>query len=248
MLEEIVAKFSVAIVDDDLQGRRLLRNLISQYDSMQLVGEAGDGQQATLLIEKMKPQAVFLDIMMPQAGGFEVLRRLQIPPKVVFVTSSLSHALEAIEIDAVDYLVKPVKPSRFGAAVRRLERIFELEGTLAERHELNDRLCVRSDGKTHFVPIHGLVALEAEGDFTRFSRVENTGLLICQPLKHYEEILPTPPFIRLDRSLIINLERFIRIDRSQRNRAQLWLRGLKSPLNIGRTATERLRDYLGHSH
>lgn len=237
-------KIGVVVIDDDLTGRKLLKTLIGQHDSLALLGLADSAASGADLIREERPDAIFLDIQMPGESGFDLLRGLTDPPKVVFVTCSPSHSLKAFEVEAVDYLLKPVMPPRFAATVQRLKRLFLPEPGPAQPHEASDRICLRANGQTHIVPLARLVALQAEGNFTRVHCADGSAVLSGRSIGDYAESLPSPPFARLDRSLIVNIDRMTRADRLSRNLSQLWIRGLSQPLELGRTATENLKGVL----
>ena len=175
-------------------------------------------------------------------SGLELLGQLKQPPKVVIASAWPSYAVDAFAVDAVDYLLKPISPERFARTVQRLERIFGEENIPEVRHDPVDRICLRTTEKTFFLPLHGIAAMKADGDFTWVYDTQQGPILACRRLGEFDELLPTPPFARLDRSLIVNLDRISKVERLSRNDAQLWMRGLTEPLEIGRTAIARLQE------
>ncbi len=235
-------KIGAVIVDDSPIERQAMRAQISRHPSLALVGEADTLEAGLEVVRRECPQVLFLDICLGSATGFELLHLLEQPPRVVFVTSSPNHGPEAFAVDAVDYLVKPVAPPRFEVTARRLENLFFPGSAPQSPYRREDRICLRSGAQTHLVLVSRLVLLAAEGNFTRVTCADGLSLLIGGSLGELEALLPHPPFARLDRSLLINLERVERAERLARNFSRLWLRGLSAPLELGRTATERLRE------
>jgi two-component system LytT family response regulator len=236
----------VALIDDERLARKGLKQLLADYSDVQVVGEADNHRDALEMLRREKPDAVFLDIRMPGADGFDVLRDLNPPPKVVFVTAHSEHAAEAFEVAAVDYLLKPVKPERFLMAVQRIReacrgRVRRDEGV---EYAVTDRICLRTPQRTVIAPVSSLCLLEADGDFTRIFIREAPAIMICQPLRIYEKMLPSPPFVRIDRSLIVNIEQIARSERKSRNEAVLILKGIPMTVPLGRTAQARLREHL----
>jgi len=233
----------VVVIDDIRVERMMLKALITSHPSLRWLGEADSASGALEIIHRQSPDAIFLDVMMPGATGFELLGKLERVPKVVMVSSSPHHAFEAFEVEAVDYLLKPVEPRRFAAAVRRLENSLN---RIAEPVPLSpsDRICLRTAERSVIMPIESIAALEAEGDFTRVLAVDGASFLVSRHLGAYEALLPKSHFLRVDRSLMINTKRLDRIDRSTRNSSKVWLRGISKPLAVGRTATERLRQVI----
>lgn len=229
------------IIDDEVIHRRWIHSLAASHPVLEIIGQedGGDGTVAALLREK--PDVIFLDVRLASRTGFDLLNSLPSPPKVVFVTSSRDHALQAFEAEAVDYLVKPVSRERFAAAVNRLQKAFDAV-IVSTPYARTDRICLRSVGKSRVVPISGLVWLKAEGNFSHIACADGSVVLMGKLLREYEESLPSPPFVRLDRSLIINQDRWQSMERKTRDQGLIFLEGASSPLEIGRTAMQRLND------
>lgn len=234
----------VVIVDDERLARQGLRQLLAEVPEVMVVAEADSARSGREAIAREKPDAVFLDIRMPGADGFSLLDSLDVRPAVVFVTAHAEHAARAFEVEAVDYLLKPVRPERLEAAVRRIRAARSDGQELCEAYQPGDRLCFRTPQRTMVVPLAAVAALEADGDFTRVHVPGVPPLMICHPLGAYEKVLPAPPFLRLDRSLIVNTERITGTDRRSRDEARLQVDGVVVPFSIGRTAQARLREYL----
>lgn len=232
------------VVDDVAVQRMVMRRLIAQHSFLEWIGEADGAEKAIGMIEELKPDALILDVQMPGLTGLELFAKLVDPPRVVFASAWPSYAVEAFTLDAVDYLLKPVSPERFSSTARRLERLFSEQETPAVQHEPMDRICVRTTERTIFLPLPTVVSLKADGDFTWVRDTQQPPILACRRIGEFEEILPSPPFVRLDRSLIINLDRVSKVERISRNDAQVWMRGLEEPLEIGRTALARLQEIM----
>jgi two-component system LytT family response regulator len=236
----------VALIDDEGLARQGLRHLLAAHPNFHIIGEADSMETALDLVRREMPDAIFLDVRMPGASGFDLLKALVHPPRVVMVTAHSEHAIQAFEIEAVDYLLKPVSPSRFAQAIRRIEAACseKIGDPDVPTHTNDDRICLRTPQRTIVVPFRFIPALIADGDFTRIHFTEAPPLMICQSLGDYEKLLPSPPFVRIDRSQIVNLETIIRLDRKSRDSARLVLEGLSEGLELGRTAQQRLRDCL----
>lgn len=235
----------VMLVDDERLARQALRQSLARMEDVELVAEADNVATALEAFKQTKPHAVFLDIQMPREDGFGFLRALQLPPKIVFVTAHFEHAVRAFEVDAVDYLLKPVRPARLADAVSRLREACGLNDSGERRYGANDRICLRTSGRTVVATLDKVAALEADGDFTRFFVAGEAPLMICRKLGAYERTLPSPPFVRVSRSLMLNADAFVRAQRLSRDEEQVWLSGLPEPLTLGRAAQMRLRAALG---
>jgi two-component system LytT family response regulator len=234
------------LIDDERLARQALRGMLAPMADVEIVAEAADVAGALEALPREKPHALFLDVQMPRANGFDLLRGLDAPPKIVFVTAHSEHAVRAFDVDAVDYLLKPVRASRLAQAVARLREACGIAGA-AEGQTLGarDRVCLRHSGRTVVATLDRLLALEADGDFTRVFVAGEAPMLICQKLGAYERELPSPPFVRVDRSLILNVPAIARTQRESRDEERVWLDGLAEPFVLGRVARQRLHEALG---
>lgn len=234
----------VALVDDEPLARQGLRRMLATHPDLEIVAEADRVAVATPLLLQEKPDAVFLDIRMPGPDGFELLKTLDPSPRIVFVTAHSNHAVRAFDVQAVDYVLKPVRPERLAAAVARLRAACS-SAEPSPAYAAGDRICLRTPQRTVLAPLQDVAALEADKDFTRFHIAGEIPLLICQGIGDYARTLPSPPFLRLSRSLIINTTRIARADHPSRNETRLWLKGMPIPFRLGRAGRTRLNEYLG---
>lgn len=238
----------VLIVDDEHLARQAMRRLLAAHP-VEIVGEAEDVTSALRAIERNRPQALFLDIELGGSDGFELLAALEHPPVVVFVTAYAEHAVEAFAVNAVDYLLKPVEPERLaeslGRVERQLARIVAPSGQPAARSGV---IALRTPKRTLIAAPNEIAALRADGDFTHVMMIDQPALMIWRTLAHFESLLPSPPFLRLGRSLIINRELLRGVETPSRDSARITLQGLAEPLLLGRAATARLRDALAKAN
>jgi two-component system LytT family response regulator len=230
----------VLIVDDEPLARSAMRRLLAAHPTVEIVGEAESTAGALSAIERTQPQLVFLDIELGGGDGFDLLAALEQPPIVVFVTAYAQHAVEAFAVDAVDYLLKPVAPERLAESLARVER------QLAQAALPADPVVIELKTPKRTVLAHPaeIVALRADGDFTRVHVAGQPEVMIWRSLAHFESLLPSPPFLRLGRSLIINRDRLRNIETPSRAEARLALEGMAEPLILGRAAAARLREAL----
>ncbi len=232
----------VVLVDDERLARQGMRQLLAAHPEVEVVGEASRVAAAAEVIREAKPDAVFLDIQMPGATGFDLLNDLDDAPKIVFVTAHFEHAVRAFEVQAVDYLLKPVRPDRLAEAVKRLAAVCEARDE-SVRYQRSDRICLRTPQRTVITAMDEIIALEADGDFTRFHLADQSTLLICRTLSSCEEMLPSPPFLRISRSLMLNFERLAGVEQVSRDEARLTLRGIPRTFVVGRRALTRLKKH-----
>ena len=236
----------VMLIDDEALARQGLRAELQQLPEVEVCGEAESIEEAVEIIPLVRPQALFLDIRMPHGDGFALLPRLPAPLPVVFVTAHSEFAAQAFEVDAVDYLLKPVRARRLAAAVARLRHALG-QSPDEPVYGDSDRICFRTPGRTVVAPVEDLILLEADGDFTRITVEGGHPLLVCRTLGSFASTLPSPPLLRLDRSLMVNVERVETIEVSPTRGARVNLRGLSTPVDLGRTALRRLREAIPHA-
>ncbi len=224
-------RFRAVIADDEPAARRGVRLMLERDGEVEIVGEAATGGEATELINRVRPDLVFLDVQMPGGDGFEALAKLEPPaaPAVVFVTAYNEHALRAFEVNAVDYLLKPYDDSRFNAALQRAKaavrrrqseamnsRLTELlnylqhDGARPLAREngggAGERVLVKSSGDIFFLKAEEIDWIEAEGDYMKF-HVAGRAHLMRETMARLEARLNPRRFIRIHRSTIVNLDR-----------------------------------------
>ena len=183
------------IVDDERIARRELRRLLSTHPEIEIIGEAGNGDEAVDLIYKQEPDILFLDIEMPGMSGFDLLDRLRDVPDIIFTTAYDQHALKAFEVNALDYLTKPIAPSRLAAALRKVRG----------RHAgFRDQMFLREGERCWIVRVGNIEVLESEGNYTRVFFAKERPV-IPGSLAAFEERLDPAAFFRASRRHIINL-------------------------------------------
>lgn len=237
----------VIIIDDEPLARSGLKNLLKDSrPEVAIVGEADCVQTAGALIKELRPDGIFLDVRMPEADGFDLLASLKDCPPVIFVTAYAEYAARAFEVNAVDYLLKPVRPERLSQALRRLQAALGTAEPEQNPYGMTDRICLRTPERTLVAPLGDLIALQADKDFTRITIASTPPLLICQSLGVYERNLPNPPFLRIDRSTMLNLTRIHSLEISPSRGAKVFLNGSSNPIALGRAALRRLRLAIPH--
>jgi two-component system LytT family response regulator len=215
------ARIRTLIVDDEPLALRRLRALLADEPDIEIVGEAVNGTEAVRAITTERPDLVFLDVQMPGLDGFDVLRATASihQPFVVFVTAHDEHAIRAFEVQAVDYLLKPVIEARFREAVRRVVARLRGESTadiarqmaqflerVAPAPARGGRIAVKRDGRVNFVRVEDIDWVEADGDLVRVHAGKEAHT-IRETMAQIEAKLPAERFMRVHRSIIVNTER-----------------------------------------
>lgn len=242
------------VVDDEAPARRRIRRLLAAEPDIIVVGECGDGASAVALIESVRPDLVFLDVQMPERDGFEVVKAIPRKrlPAVLFVTAYDQYALRAFDVHAVDYLLKPFTGERFRTAVSRArDRILRrapdpglatLAATLRNRPEYLTRVPVRTGGRTVFVETGAVDWLEAADNYVRL-HVKQREFLARETLGSLEARLDPERFVRIHRSLIVQIDRITEIRPTTHGDAEVVLRDATT-LAVSRTWREGLRERL----
>ena len=213
------------IVDDEPLARRELRRLLAEFAWIDIVGEAANVGEAAPLIDRLLPELLFLDIQMPGGTGFDLLERLEHLPRVVFTTAYDKHAVRAFEVNAVDYLLKPIEPERLAAAVARARAAAAIApAAVASSGTILERLFLRDGERCWFVPLREVKLFTAEGNYVRISW-EKIHPLLGRPLSSLESRLDSKRFFRANRQQIINLEYIERVDLGVNGRLHVQLRG-----------------------
>lgn len=238
----------ILLVDDERPARKWLRQLLSAHADVQLVGEADGVKAAAELAHLQKPDVIFLDIQMPPDNGFDLLPLLCPTPHIVFVTAHDSFAIRAFEANALDYLLKPVHPERLAESLRRIRTsshpIPPPQDPGQSPLRSNDLLPLQDRGTLRMVTVNEIAAIQAEAAFSRVWLYEQNPLLIWRRIREWDELLPKPPFARIHRSLLLNLDRVRSVDVKSRDEAHILVEGISPPLVVGRAASIRLRKLL----
>ena len=168
------------IVDDEPLARRELRRLLAAHRSIQIVGEAGDIDEARERIVSLAPEVVFLDIQMPGGTGFDLLAQLERVPRIVFTTAYDRYAVRAFDVNALDYLLKPIEPERLATAVDKLQAATPARPGANEDSWL-EQLFVRDGPRCWFIPLREVSVISADGNYVRLQWGEERPLLGALP-------------------------------------------------------------------
>lgn len=236
------------IVDDERLACESLQAVLNSCYGVEILGSyqsVASAEKATL---DLQPDILFLDVQMPGGGGFGLLGRLESPPAVIFVTAYDQFALRAFEINAVDYLLKPVAPARLAEALARVRERLQVNGSnMADTDtppvESNDVLLLELGNSGHFRKVHDLASITADGKYTRVFCAGGRCYQVRRSLDTWLRMLPEEAFRRLDRSTVINLDHIQSIETSGRAASVLLDEG-RYTIQLGRTAASRLRKLL----
>lgn len=201
----------VIIVDDERLSREELKRLLKEYPEVEVVAECANAEEGKQKIEELKPDLVFLDIEMPDKNGFEMLNEISAIPEVVFISAYDEYAIKAFEVQALDYLLKPIEAQRLAECIKKYQ-IKEEKGTTiprsTEKLKSNDYILIR-DGERHwFIAIKDVIIFESVGNYVKI-HLSNNNIqghpIIFNSLNNLEERLPEKVFFRANRKFIINV-------------------------------------------
>lgn len=208
-------KYKTILIDDEPLALTRLRRLLEPYeDTIDVVGTAGSGADAVEVINRLRPNLIFLDIQMPELNGFDVLERLHYMPYVIFSTAYDQYALKAFDVHSVDYLLKPVDPGRLELAVEKLRRFTDGSGgdlgrriqlaldTLKASHKY--RIQVKTGDRIKLVEASDVVFFYASDKYVEVHTCGES-YLITKSLSKLESELPSNDFVRVHRSAIVNI-------------------------------------------
>jgi two-component system, LytTR family, response regulator len=209
------------IVDDEPLARRELRRLLASHPAVEVVGEAGNIDEARASIERLSPGLVFLDIQMPGGTGFDLLAQLGRVPRIVFTTAYDEYAVKAFEVNALDYLLKPIESDRLASTLRKVQALAAPPLTSTETPL--DQIFVRDGPRCWFVPLREVSLFCAEGNYVRMWW-GNERPLLGRSLATLEEKLDARRFFRANRGQIVNLDFIQQVEPGEGGQLYLQLR------------------------
>jgi two-component system LytT family response regulator len=208
----VTARLRVVVADDERPARSFLVALLRSFEDVVVVGEAATGREAVAMIEKEKPDLAFLDWQMPELDGLGVVRQLrkQSVPLIAFVTAYDEYAVRAFEVNAVDYLLKPVDKSRLRDTLNRAQDRMEHAELVVEQPSsapaFLERIPVRHREEVVIVPVQQIASIVADGELLKITTTRNERHTITYRLKDLERMLDPGKFIRLGRGTLANVD------------------------------------------
>ncbi|MNL22130.1 Transcriptional regulatory protein YehT [compost metagenome] len=224
------------LIDDEPLARDVVKHYLSNFPDVEVVAECSDGFEGIKAIAQHQPDFIFLDIQMPKISGFEMLELVEKHPAVIFTTAFDEFAIKAFEVNAVDYLLKPIEQSRFEQAMQKLPaRLNNTEVVTQELLEVaslspaqNNRVVVKKNGVIKIIAVADIHYLEADDDYVKLSTAEGI-YHKNKTMSFFERTLDQEQFIRIHRSYIINLAQVTRIELKEKDsyivllKSDIWL-------------------------
>lgn len=239
------------IVDDEILGRKIIREYLQPHPEVKIVSECRDAHEALVEIEKRQPDLLFLDIQMPEINGFELLELLDPKPLVIFSTAYDQYAIKAFEINAIDYLLKPYDAQRFEVALERALKSLQQRETartqleqllqnLPASQNFQNRFLIKQAGKILILNCREIYCFEAMEDYINIHTASEK-YLIQQTMNGLMPKLDPDQFVRIHRSFIVNINFIEEIEAATSGRSFLYLKNGEK-ISVSRSGMRRLKE------
>jgi two-component system LytT family response regulator len=238
-------KLTSIIVDDSRLLREELKILLDHHPEIAVVGEASNVDKAVKIIESIKPDVLFLDIQLQGETGFDLLEKTKVNFQIIFITAHDEYAIRAFEVNALDYLLKPISPERLSQAIARLlPETIESAGP-TKKVTYDDVLYLMINGSFMFVKVKLIKCIIAAGKYSYiYYGNRQHKELVSKTLREWEEFLPEKYLIRIHRSTIVNFENVENVRKCPNNTHEVYITGIDTPFIISRRYASKLKKRL----
>jgi two-component system, LytTR family, response regulator len=237
-----MTKLKAIIVDDERLARVNLRKLLEPHPEIEITGEASSCKSTIEMINMTNPQLIFLDIQLSGETGFDLLELIDNTIKIIFVTAYDEYAIRAFEVNAIDYLLKPVNPERLKLAIDRVITREKSQKQESRSYEYSDSIYVRLNNyASRFIKISSITSIEPVGNYSKIGTIEGKHCLVLKTLKQWQEELPDNNFVRIHRSSIVNLEHVDHIEKRPDTGHIAFLKNKPEPLEVSRRYARKLK-------
>jgi two-component system, LytTR family, response regulator len=236
------------IIDDEFTARNDLRTKLGAHPDVTIVAEAATLRAGRELLANAHYDIVFLDIQLIGGTSFDLVPGVRAGARIIFVTAYDNFALRAIEVNALDYLLKPVVPARLAESLQRLS-MYSLgdpdeSGPPATVLQGSDMVYLRSGPKARFAPVADISVITADDNYSKVQLADGSSVFVRKSLKAWEDTLPTQQFMRVHRTQIANLFRVTGLDRKGDEQTFLHIEGVADPILVSRYRWTELRERL----
>lgn len=235
-------KINVIVIDDERPARKELIFLLKDKAEITIIGEADNIQDAVDLIKAKKPDLVFLDIQLAGENGFDLLQKVEVNFKVIFVTAFNEFAIKAFDVNASDYLLKPVDPVRLDLSLNRIFSISVDNDVPEKKFEYTDSIYIKLNNySARFIEINSIIAITSVGNYTKLQTEDGNSYVVLKTLKRWEEELPASFFIRIHRSTIVNLKFINKVETYSKTYRQVYMQHIDDPFEVSRNCFKNLK-------
>ena len=235
-------KYKAIIVDDEKLARIDLKDVLKSFEEFEIVGEANSLHSAEVMINKLHPDMVFLDIQLRGESGFDLLDKIDQELNFIFVTAYDKYAIRAFDVNAIDYLLKPVSEKRIQQTVAKLNHNVHKESDGLHKLDYNDVMYLMLNNKHRFLKINSIVAITSNADYTDIFTTDQTHLITRKTMKEWETRLPENNFCRIHRETIVNLAYISKLDDGLSHSHKVYLEGFDQPFLISRRFSTKIKE------
>ncbi len=241
--------YRVMIVDDEAMAREDLRFMLAEHADVEVCWEAAGLEEAERILAQNRPDALFLDIKLRRGAGFDLVPHIDQATQVVFLTAFEQYAVRAFEINALDYLTKPVSPKRLAQSLDRIRGRLKtpLSGASAPEYALrkDDQLLVKTSDGQRFITLAHISSITSQGgNYAQILLKSGVAHTARTTLSTWEERLPYKPFLRVHRTAIVNIDRIVQFGRRINGAFFLRVEGSEQPLAVSRSKTAVIKELI----
>jgi len=231
------------IIDDSEILIEELRFLLNDYKQINLVGSATNLGDAIILIENKKPDVIFLDIQLQDETGFDLFNKTEVNSQIIFITAHSEFALRAFEVNALDYLLKPIQKDRLKKTIDRICTNInsDLNNNSTSKIDYSDVIYLTINRSLRFVKVALIKMIIPAGKYSLLIYKNGKKLLAVKSLLEWEQILPEKYFIRIHRSTIVNFEHVSKIIKCKNNTQKVFIEGIEEPVIMSRRYSTKLK-------
>lgn len=233
-------KKKALIIEDESINTQVLVKMLSRYPDIDIVGQAKNREEALVLLKTSMPDVIFLDILLPDGSGFDILPYVNRETHIIFTTGHGNYAVQAFEINAVDYLLKPFSHERLAMAIERIETSKQasqeqVEGNGEPEFRIKaDQLLVKSKSEHRFVQLSDILSVASEGgNYTSVQYHDKKQAFIRKTLKEWADTLPPALFLHVHRGCIVNKTKIVRLVNDS-GEHRLYIQGIDQPYQVSR--------------
>lgn len=239
-------RFAAVIIDDEKLAREDLKGVLAGFDEIEIIGESDCVDAGVEIIKKLEPDLVFLDVQMPGESGFDLIDKIPSDVKIIFVTAYDEFAIRAFEVNANDYLLKPVSKDRLALTLERLGAEGEDEDLSGTRKlKYDDSVFILFNNSYCFLKVDSIVMISSANDYTEIVISEGKRGLVSKPMREWESRLPEQCFTRIHRSTIINLQYVDKIEDWFNYSYRIYLKGFEKPVVMSRRYASNVKKRFG---
>lgn len=239
-------RFRAYIVDDEPLAIKSLKKKLEIFQEIEIVGESTKMAKAISDIKTLSPDLLFLDIQLAEGTGFDLLNKLEFKGKVIFVTAFDEYAFRAFEINALDYLLKPISQERLQTAINKVagnvERTPKKEENERIKYKYTDRILVSEKNIIRFILINSIAIIRAARDYSTIETVDGRKSLIMRSMAEWEGRLPAEHFVRIHRAHIVNINLIEKIVKRSTSTALVYIKNQPEPVILSRTYYKNIKN------